>query len=550
MKQKNLYNLQKNQIIQLTVTSMTAEGSGVGRYKNMAVFVPYTVVGDTVQAKILKVAKTYAFAKIERILTPAKARIEPDCKHFTKCGGCTYRHMTYEAELAVKQQRVQDALTRIGGFTKLQVQPIVGARNPDRYRNKAQLPLGKNENEEMIMGFYANHSHRIINCEDCKLQPEVFTRVMRAFRDWAAESGNDSYDEATQTGLLRHLYLRQAHATKQVMVCIVANGNKLVHEDALVTALKAQVAELESVIVNKNVERTNVILGKKCRTLWGSSTICDTLCGLHFQISPLSFYQVNHAQTEVLYTIAKQYAALSGKELVLDLYCGTGTIGLSMATAAKKVIGVEVIPQAVENAKENARTNHIDNVEFICSDAAEAANILQRQGLCPDVVVLDPPRKGCTPSLMRTVADMQPQRVVYISCNPATLARDLQYFTQAGYVPQRVTPVDMFPRTAHVETVCLLVLRNPVTHINIDVDVEEMVQDKRGLATYGQIKDYVLEQNGLKVSSLYIAQVKQKHGIIERDNYNKPKSEDVRQPQCPPDKERAITEALKHFGMI
>ena len=333
-------------------------------------------------------------------------------------------------------------------------------------------------------------------------------------------------------------------------MCIVANGAKLHGEDLLVKMLREAVPEITGIVLNINRERTNVVLGRELRTLWGKPTIRDTLCRLEFEISPHAFYQVNRTQAEALYNKAAEYAGLTGAETLLDLYCGTGTIGLSMASRAKKLIGSEIIPSAVENARKNAAHNHVTNAEFLCGDAKDAARILYERGERPDVIVIDPPRKGCDAAVITTIAAMRPMRVVYVSCDPATLARDLKQFTAEDYNIEAVTPVDMFPCTAHVETVCQLVLRKPAVHINIDVDVEELVQDKRGTATYGQIKDYVLEHSGLKVSSLYIAQVKQKYGIIERENYNKTKSENVKQPQCPPEKEKAITEALKHFGMI
>ena len=321
---------------------------------------------------------------------------------------------------------MKDALNRIGGFSDLPMKPIVGAKQPDHYRNKAQLPIGIDDNQSMIMGFYSNRSHRIIDCESCALQPQSFTQAMDAFRKWADTSGNDIYREQTGKGRMRHLYLREAGATGEVMACVVVNGNGLYHEDTLVKQLRECVRGLKSVIINSNRENTNVILGKKCRTVWGSDTIKDTLCGLTFHISPLSFYQVNRVQTEKLYAIAKEYAGLTGEEILLDLYCGTGTIGLSMAHQAKKLIGVEVI---------------------------EAAEMLEQQGLRPNVIVIDPPRKGCDQSLIKTISRMAPDRVVYVSCDPATLARDLKWFTEEGYMPKEVTPVDMFPRTSHIECV-------------------------------------------------------------------------------------------------
>lgn len=449
-------DLKKNDFIDLEITGYTAQGSGVGRYNDIAVFVPLAAKGDRLRVKILKTAKTYAFGRIDKIIKASEDRIALDCAQFAQCGGCVYRHIAYAAELQAKQQMVQDALERIGGFRGIAVQPIVGAKDPDRYRNKAQLPIGRGPDGTIRMGFFANHSHRIIPCEECLLQPEEFTAAMEAFRQWAQQSGDSVYEEETRKGRLRHLYLRKANATGEVMACVVVNGNGVHYEPELVNILKEKVPGLKSVIINVNREKTNVVLGKKCRTVWGSDTITDTLCGLNFHISPMSFYQVNRDQAERLYTIAGEYAGLTGKETLLDLYCGTGTIGLSMAKNAAKVIGVEIVEQAVEDAKKNARENRIDNAEFLCADAAEAASMLKNRGERPDVVIIDPPRKGCDASLIETIAGMEPQRVVYVSCDPATLARDLKLFFQKGYEPQQVTPVDMFPRTVHVECVVLM----------------------------------------------------------------------------------------------
>ena len=449
-------DIKKNEIVDMEITGYTAEGNGVGRYRDIAVFVPLAAAGDRLRVKILKTAKTYAFGRIDKIVTASKDRVPLDCAQFAQCGGCVYRHISYQAELEAKQQRVRDALERIGGFHGLEIRPIVGAENPDRYRNKTQLPIGRGPGNEVRMGFFASHSHRIIHCSECLLQPDEFTAAMEAFQEWARQSGEDIYDEETGKGRLRHLYLRRAGATGEVMVCVVVNGNGVHFEPELVEMLRKKVPGLKSVIINVNRERTNVVLGQKCRTVWGSDFITDTLCGLHFHISPMSFYQVNRDQAERLYTLAGEYAGLTGKETLLDLYCGTGTIGLSMAKNAAHVIGVEIIEQAVEDAKKNAELNGITNAEFLCADAVKAASMLKNRGTRPDVVVLDPPRKGCDASLIDTVAAMAPQRVVYVSCDPATLARDLKLFAQKGYEPKVVTPVDMFPRTAHTECCCLL----------------------------------------------------------------------------------------------
>lgn len=446
-------SFKKNDLAEITITGLTAEGSGVGRADGFAVFVPAAAVGDKLLVKLVKVAKNYGFGRIEKILEPSPDRIEADCGVYSRCGGCCYRHISYEAELAGKENRVRDAVERIAGLKDAVIRPILGADSPDRYRNKAQYPVGRDASGKPVLGFYAPHSHRIAACTGCLLQPAEFQIAAEVFLEWLESSGEDIYDESTGKGRVRHLYLRKALATGEVMVCVVVNGNGLHGEDELAKRLRAQVPGLKSFLINSNREDTNVVLGKKCRTVWGGGAITDVLCGLKFRISPLSFYQVNRSQAERLYGLAKQYADLTGKELLLDLYCGAGTIGLSMADQARRVIGVEIIPQAVEDAKQNAADNGITNAEFHCMDAAKAADMLKERGEKPDVVVLDPPRKGCGADLIQTVASLSPHRVVYVSCDPATLARDLKLFGELGYRVCELAPVDMFPRTPHVETV-------------------------------------------------------------------------------------------------
>ncbi len=544
--------IRKNDIFEADITAMTAEGSGICRIEGMAVFVPGTAVGDRCAVRIVKVLRKYAFGRLEKLLAPSPDRIAPDCPVAAQCGGCVYRHIRYEAELQIKTQRVRDALERIGGLQDFQMEPILAAPDRCRYRNKCQLPIGLSRDGALQLGFYAVNSHRIVNTESCLLQPEAFDRAAAAFRRWYAVSGESVYDEASHSGVLRHLYMRRGEMSGEMMVCVVANGAALHEEALLVEMLREAVPEITGILLNINREKTNVVLGKTCRTLWGKDTITDTLCGLAFEIAPHAFYQVNRTQAERLYGKAAEYAGLTGAETLLDLYCGTGTIGLSMAKNAKKLIGAEIVPAAVENARRNAERNAIQNAEFLCADAAEAARILFERGEKPDVIVIDPPRKGCDSALIATIAAMRPKRVVYVSCDPATLARDLKLFRESGYKTETVTPADMFPGTAHVETVVLL-SKGEVDSKKVRVEFSLEDMDMSGFqndATYSQIKERVLQQTGLKVSSLYIAQIKQKHGIIERENYNKPKSENTRQPKCPPEKEAAITEALKYFGMI
>lgn len=448
--------MKKNDIITLTITSATAEGSGVGKTAdNMAVFVPMSAIGDELSVRIVKVKKTYAFGKIEKIIKPSASRIAPDCPYYSKCGGCVWRHIRYESELEVKAQKVRDAVERIGGI-HTEFRPIIGSEAVNRYRNKAQLPLGYDKDGKVLMGFYAFHSHRIINCDDCALQPGVFRTVMAVTRAFIRQTGAAIYDEATGKGRLRHLYMRLGEITDELMVCYVVNGNGLKQEDLLIRMLREALPNLKTVVFNSNREKTNVILGKKNRVAYGNGVITDILCGLRFTISPFSFWQVNRAQAERLYQKAREYAALHGDEVLLDLYCGTGTIGLSMAHDCRELIGVEIIEEAVRDAEKNAEANGISNARFICADAPAAAAQLRDEGVHPDVVILDPPRKGCGEALVETIREMNPSRVVYVSCDPATLARDLRYFDENGYQTREVTPCDMFPRTAHVESVAML----------------------------------------------------------------------------------------------
>ena len=448
--------IKKNDIIELEITEMTGQVSGIGKYDGMAIFVPMTAIGDKISARILKVKKNYAFAKIESIIVSSESRIVPDCECYSKCGGCVFRHISYEEELKIKQQRVFDALTRIGKIDGFHMNDIIGCEEPNGYRNKSQIPIGRDKDNKVVMGFYGNHSHRIVGNGECSLHPKEFDDIVGIFKKWIDKYKIDIYDEISHRGLLRHLYLRNAEKSGQIMVCPVINGNNLPHSKELVKMLTYYSDNVHSVILNINKEKTNVVLGKKCVTIYGSDFITDELCGLKFNISPLSFYQINRNQTERLYSVAAEYAQLNGEEFLIDLYCGTGTIGLSMADKAKKVLGIEIIPQAIENAKENVRINGITNAEFICSDAAKAAEELSKNKTSPDVVVVDPPRKGCDGVVIESICKMSPKRVVYVSCDPETLARDLAVFEERGFKVGKVTPVDMFPRTQHVETVVLM----------------------------------------------------------------------------------------------
>lgn len=459
--------LTKNQIIPLEITGTTAEGSGIGRVEadddssGMAVIVPFTAVGDRIRCRILKAEKRLAYGRVEELLTPSGDRLRPgeDCPAFGRCGGCTWRHVTYEAELRYKQQRVTDALTRIGGVDAA-VLPIIGSERDSRYRNKAQYPVVAGPYRPLI-GFYAPRSHRVVEQHDCLLQPEAFRRIVDIVGKWAKKTGLPIYDEATGKGVLRHLYIREAEATGEIQVCLVCTSGKLPDSHALIDSLRGEIQGLVSVVVNLNREDTNVVLGGKSFVLWGRDFITDELCGLRFRLSPRSFYQVNRRQAETLYGIASVFASPDPEDTVLDLYCGTGTIGLSMAKKAGQVIGVETVAEAVEDARRNAEENGIDNARFFCADAGEAAGRFLKEGIRPSIVILDPPRKGCTPEVIDAVASMSPVRVVYVSCDPATLARDLKRFAERGYRTEKVQPVDMFPRTPHVECVARLSREKP-----------------------------------------------------------------------------------------
>lgn len=444
----------KNDVIELDITAASSDGKGIGRYENTVVFVSGAVVGDKIKAHILKTASTHAFAKTAEIIESSPYRVEPKCEVAGKCGGCAFRYMSYDKELEVKQKRVQDALDRIAGID-VRADKTGTTGIEDGYRNKAQYPVGYSENGYSI-GFYAGHSHRIVNCRHCLLQPDFFENILGAVERWAKENGVKPYDEMTHKGLLRHIYIRYAEGTGQIMVCLVINGKNVPKKDTLIEYLRKLPVDIKSIVLNINTGKTNVILGKECKLLWGDEYITDVLCGLKFRISPLSFYQVNRRGAEHLYTEAARLAGLSGNETLVDLYCGAGTIGLTMASKVKKLIGVEIIPQAVEDARFNAKLNGVENAEFICGDASEAAASLERDGLKPDVIVIDPPRKGCSESVIDSISQMSPDKVIYVSCNPETMARDLAIFAEKDYFVSHVKPFDMFPRTANVETVVLL----------------------------------------------------------------------------------------------
>ena len=536
----------KNEQHPLRIEGYGSAGEGVARLEGQAVFVKGALAGEVCQVQLLKVGKSAAWGRVTQVLTPVPGRQSPDCPRYPRCGGCQLRHMTYAEELRFKRQKVQDALQRIGGWTG-RVEKIHGAEAPDRYRNKIQFPVADGPR----VGFFRARSHEVIDAEDCLLQPLAATRLREAFKLWMERYQVPAYDERVHGGLIRHFYVR-VNRRGQSLCAVIANGTDLPHQEELVQALRRAEPDLAGVVLSVNQEKTNVILGKTHRCLWGRDYLEDTLCGLTFRLSVPSFYQVNREQAEVLYGRALAFAGLTGRETVLDLYCGIGTITLVMARQAGRAIGAEVIPAAVEDAKANAARNEVTNAEFLCADAAQAAQTLADRGLRPDVICVDPPRKGLAPAVIDAIVQMAPQRLVYVSCDPATLARDVKRMEEQGYVLQRAEAVDLFPRTAHVETVVLLSKGEVDSKkIRVEFSLEDMdMSEFQDGATYPQLKDYVLEHSGLKVSNLYISQIKRKCGIGVGKNYNLPKSEDSRQPQCPPEKEKAIREAFKYFGMI
>ena len=546
--------LQKNQLLTLRIERLSNDGSGVAHSsEGEAVFVPGTAPGDEAQVRIVKDCGRYAFGILDKLLTPSPDRIPVDCAVAGPCGGCSLRHLDYAAELRAKQESVADAFRRIGGLD-VPVLDALPSPEVDRYRNKVQFPVGRDKDGAPCIGFYAGRTHRIVPCPDCKLQPGVLNDIGNTLCAFFASHGIQPYDEERGKGLVRHIFLRRGAHSGQIMVCLVCTRPKLPHSDELVALLREKFRDIATILINVNAKKTNVILGEESVTLYGPGCIEDTLCGVPVRLGPLSFYQVNTLAAERLYGVAAEYAQLEPDDVLLDLYCGMGTIGLSMVGHCRELIGVEIIPEAIDSAKANAARMG-DAVaaksRFFCADAGEAAARLAAEGLRPDVIMLDPPRKGCDETTLSAVVRMSPRRVVYVSCNPSTAARDAAWLGQHGYRAEKVQPVDLFPRTKHVETVCLLSKLNAKQHIEVDIHMDELdLTDAEKKATYSEIKEYVLEHTGLKVSSLYIAQVKQKCGIIERENYNKPKSDDAKQPQCPPDKEKAIKEALKHFGMI
>lgn len=548
----------EGQLCRLVIDGYASDGAGVARLDGMVVFVQGGIRGEACDVRLTHVGRSALWGRVEEVVNPSPARIFPRCLHYTKCGGCQFRHMNYAEELEAKRIRVEDALRRLGG-AEIHVSAILGAEQVDRYRNKAQFPVAKGPR----IGFYRPRSHDVIDVDDCLLQGEAAARLRGAVKEWMAEYSIPAYNERTFTGLVRHVYVRTNRAGRS-LCCLLVNGRGVPREVELVRALRRAEPNLAGIVLGVNEKHNNVILGDSYRTLWGEDFLSDTLCGLTFRLSVPSFYQVNPAQTEVLYGKALEFAGLTGAETVLDLYCGIGTISLVMARKAGMVWGAEVVPQAVDDAIANARRNHIENARFLCADAGEAARYLEGEGVRPDVVCVDPPRKGLAEDVVDTIADMGPERVVYVSCDPGTLGRDVKRFAGRGYTLKKAVAVDMFPRTAHVETVVLLSHKKADSYIHIDVEFGEgegkipvdsiakraEAYKPKEKVTYKMIKEYIEAKYGFKVHTAYIAEVKRDLGLPMYDAPNA--VEELKQPKKhpTPEKVEAIKDALRYFAVI
>ena len=556
--------MKKDDLIEVTIEDLSEEGTGIGKFEGMTFFIKDAVIGDRVRAKIMKMKKNYGFARLMEVLTPSPDRVEPLCPVARQCGGCQIQAMSYEAQLAFKTRKVESNLKRIGKFEEIPMESIIGMEDPFRYRNKAQFPFGKNRDGKIITGFYAGRTHSIIENTSCHLGKEVNEKILEKILAWMNAFHVEPYNEATGKGLMRHSLIRCGFRTGEIMVCLVINGRKIPGEEALVDSLKI-IPGMTSISLNVNKEKTNVILGREVINLWGRPYIEDYIGEVKYQISPLSFFQVNPVQTERLYGKALEYAGLTGEETVWDLYCGIGTISLFLARKARKVYGVEIIPDAIEDARRNASLNGFTNTEFYVGKAEEVLpEKYEKEGVRADVIVVDPPRKGCDETLLSTMVKMQPERIVYVSCDSATLARDLRYLCDNGYELKRVCPADMFPQTVHVETVVLLSHKKADSYIHIDVEFGEgegkipvdsiakraEAYKPKEKVTYKMIKEYIEAKYGFKVHTAYIAEVKRDLGLPMYDAPNA--VEELKQPRKhpTPEKVEAIKDALRYFAVI
>ena len=554
----------KNDLVTVKIEDMGHDGEGIGKAEGYTLFIKDTVIGDVVEAKIMKMKKNYGYARLVRVLAASKDRTEPKCSVARACGGCQLQFLTYEKQLEFKKNKVVGNLERIGGFSDISVEKVMGMENPWRYRNKAQFPVGKDKEGNLITGFYAGRTHSIIPNTNCYLGVEVNEEILNAVLDYMRENHVEPYDEVTGKGLVRHILIRYGFKTKEIMVCIIINGRKIPNAAGLVEKLK-DISGMTSITLNVNTKRNNVILGNEILSLWGKEYITDYIGEVKYQISPLSFYQVNPVQTEKLYGTALEYAGLTGKEIVWDLYCGIGTISLFLAQKAQKVYGVEIVPAAIEDARKNAELNGIDNAEFFVGKAEEVLPAKYKEdGVYADVIVVDPPRKGCDGALIETMLSMKPERIVYVSCDSATLARDLKVLCEKEYQVEKVAVCDMFPGSVHVETVVLLSHKKPDGHINVKVEfgegegkvpldniakrAEEYKPKER--VTYKMIKEYIEAKYSFKVHTAYIAEVKRDLGLPMYDAPNA--VEELKQPRKHPTAEKveAIKDALRYFEIM
>ena len=567
--------MNKNDIVTVEITDIGVSGEGIGHVDGYTLFIKDAVIGDVVEAKVMKAKKNYGYARLMKVITPSEYRVEPKCVFARRCGGCQIQEMSYDRQLVFKDQKIRGNLERIGGFTKDQIdtvmQPVVGMEHPFGYRNKAQFPFGTDKEGNPITGFYAGRTHDIIANTDCALGVEQNKEILEIILQYMRENKIKSYDEKTGKGLIRHALIRYGFKTKEIMVCLVINGKKLPKAERLIEKL-IQIEGMTSITISPNTRRDNVIMGDSYEILWGQGYITDYIGNVKYQISPLSFYQVNPVQTEKLYGLALEYADLKGDETVWDLYCGIGTISLFLAQKAKQVYGVEIVPQAIDDAKENAKINAIDNAEFFVGKAeevlpeyyAEYEREHNGETAHADVIVVDPPRKGCDETLLETIVKMQPEKVVYVSCDSATLARDLKYLCANGYEIKMCRGVDQFPQSVHVESIVLLSHKSPDSHIDVKVEFgegeEKVPLDKIAerakqyqpapRVTYKMIQEYIEEKYGFKVHTAYIAEVKRNLGLPMYDAPNM--VEELKQPRRHPTAEKveAIKDALKHFGVI
>ena len=555
--------VEKNKEYTIEIESLSSEGSGIGHIDGFAVFVANAAVGDKVRIKIVKVKSGYAYGIILDFIEKSKDRIEPVCPYYKRCGGCQLLHINYAAELELKKSIIENALKRIGGFDDINVSEIIGCESRERYRNKMIFPVGEKDGA-IQAGFYSPRSHDIVDIEDCLLGDELCSDIIKAVREYMTECGVRAYDEKVHKGKIRRIFVRKGYNIDEVMVVVSANANNLKNSEGLIDKLRNISDRIKSIILNVNTKKTNLVLGDRNVLLWGKDRISDILCGLKYEISPHSFFQVNPIQTEKLYNKAIEFAGLTGNETVLDVYCGIGTISLCAARKADRVIGVEIVPQAIEDAKENAKRNGISNAEFYADSAENTVPKLIAGGVKPDVVILDPPRKGSDVSTLSAIAKAEPDRIVYVSCNPATLARDMKFLGENGYKADKVVGVDMFAGTVHVETVVLLSHKKPDGHINVKVEfgegegkvpLDDIAQRAESYkpkerVTYKMIKEYIEAKYGFKVHTAYIAEVKRDLGLPMYDAPNA--VEELKQPRKHPTAEKveAIKDALKHFEVI